>query len=128
MISLVPYCPESVLGIAKYVSCLDGKLRRLRVAGYPLDYTKKLLNMFAKGSKEVKYLTPEAPAWPPLPPASVVEHFTSTFNTPVSSFTSAFDGSALPSFPPTPTPTASTYHLDLKRSSSLVEEFQSGLR
>jgi hypothetical protein len=123
----VPYCAESATNIGNYVKCLHGKLRQLRLAGYPLDYTTKLLECFAHASGRPTLLTPAVPAWPPLPPVSIVEHFTSTFNTPMPSFTPSFDGSAPPLFPVMPTPSASTYQLELNRSPSLVEEFRIGL-
>jgi hypothetical protein len=106
---------------------LDGKLRQLRLAGLPLDDTLKLLKTFVDASGEPTFMKPPTPAWPPLPPASIVEYLTSAFNTPISSFSSNFDGSVPPLFPLALTSSTSTYQLEFNRSPSLVREFRNGL-
>lgn len=48
---------------------LRGTVKSVRIAGFPLEYTKTLLkSMFGQGEVFRPYHTPDRSAWPPLPP------------------------------------------------------------
>ncbi|CAG8980974.1 hypothetical protein HYALB_00011082 [Hymenoscyphus albidus] len=116
---LIPYCPDSVLQLSDAICNLADKLHKLRIAGYPLGYSRLLLNaMFAKGFKEPKVIVPKESPWPAnLPTIVPPVRYPSTFNSPEVPSTDVLQ----------PMP-AMSYKLNLKRSPSLVEEFENELQ
>lgn len=122
----VPYCPESVLQLSDAICNLADKLHKLRIVAYPIGYSRLLLNaMFAKGFKEPKVVVPEESVWPANLPTILPSPFAPKIHSVIpKSGKEPEEQTAVQQS----TPTSATYKLNLKRSPSLVEEFENELQ
>ncbi|ESZ94809.1 hypothetical protein SBOR_4769 [Sclerotinia borealis F-4128] len=62
------YFPKEAMQFCDAIINLRGTVKSVRIAGFPLDYTKTLLkSMFGQGEDLRQYVTPNRSAWPPCP-------------------------------------------------------------
>ncbi|APA08854.1 hypothetical protein sscle_04g036240 [Sclerotinia sclerotiorum 1980 UF-70] len=62
------YFPKEAMQFCDAVINLRGIVKSVRIAGFPLDYTKTLLNsMFGQEESMCQFIIPGRSAWPPLP-------------------------------------------------------------
>ncbi|KAI9642445.1 hypothetical protein NHQ30_009250 [Ciborinia camelliae] len=62
------YCPKEAIQFCDAIINLRGTVKSVRMAGFPLDYTKTLLKaMFSQAEDFHHYIIPNQSAWPPLP-------------------------------------------------------------
>ncbi|CAD6445988.1 f860a0a9-079d-4e1e-bbe1-43a05074760f [Sclerotinia trifoliorum] len=62
------YFPKEAMQFCDAVINLRGIVKSVRIAGFPLDYTKTLLNsLFGQEGSMRQFVIPDRSAWPPLP-------------------------------------------------------------
>lgn len=125
----VPYCPESVLQLSDAICNLADKLHKLRIVAYPIGYSRLLLNaMFAKGFKEPKVVVPEDSVWPAKLPTILPSPFEPKIHSVITKSGKNPKNFKKQTAVEQTTPTPAAYKLNLKRSPSLVEEFENELQ
>ncbi|TEY43179.1 hypothetical protein BOTCAL_0376g00110 [Botryotinia calthae] len=62
------YFPKEAMQFCDAIINLRGTVKSVRIAGFPLDYTRTLLeSMFGQGEISRQFIVPDRSAWPPLP-------------------------------------------------------------
>ncbi|KAM0314082.1 hypothetical protein ACHAO8_005037 [Botrytis cinerea] len=62
------YFPKEAMQFCDAIINLRGTVKSVRIAGFPLDYTRTLLeSMFGQGETSRQFIVPDRSAWPPLP-------------------------------------------------------------
>ncbi|KAJ8058943.1 hypothetical protein OCU04_011928 [Sclerotinia nivalis] len=65
---ILEYFPKEAMQFCDAVINLRGIVKSVRIAGFPLDYTKTLLkSIFGQGEDMRQFVIPDRSAWPPLP-------------------------------------------------------------
>ncbi|TGO22929.1 hypothetical protein BPAE_0150g00230 [Botrytis paeoniae] len=65
---LFEYFPKEAMQFCDAIINLRGTVRSVRIAGFPLDYTRTVLKaMFGHGESSRQFIVPDRSAWPPLP-------------------------------------------------------------